>query len=142
MWSQGSVQQNKEEERQEAATEESEAGLNPDYAWLWVGLAACCLPASPLQTSGCTQLLHSQHQHIEEENPCTAFHTDTVESCREKELRELTAELSHVGNCMWLLFIFCIFMRNDFRCFFYCLLNVLLILLWTQIEVQRPVQTA
>lgn len=42
--------------------------------------------------------------------------------------------LFSVYSCMWLLFKFCIFMRNELRCFFYCLLNVLLILLWTQIE--------
>lgn len=42
--------------------------------------------------------------------------------------------LFSVFSCMWLLFKFCIFMRNELRCFFYCLLNILLILLWTQIE--------
>ncbi|CAB1413517.1 unnamed protein product [Pleuronectes platessa] len=41
---------------------------------------------------------------------------------------------------VWLLFTFCIFPRNELRSFFCCLLNSLRILLWTQTEVQRPVQ--
>lgn len=40
---------------------------------------------------------------------------------------------------MWLLFSFCASMRNELRCFFYYLLNILLIRLWTLTEwVKKP----
>lgn len=42
--------------------------------------------------------------------------------------------LSYDFSCMWLLFMFCTYMRNELKCFFYCLLNILLILLCTEIE--------
>ncbi|KAF7662470.1 hypothetical protein LDENG_00234000 [Lucifuga dentata] len=49
--------------------------------------------------------------------------------------------ISRRHSCMWLLLAFCIFIRNELRCFFYSLFNILLILLWAQLEVQHPVQT-
>ncbi|TDH01554.1 hypothetical protein EPR50_G00181420 [Perca flavescens] len=78
-----------------------------------------------MSSIGCTELINTNHSIFAIDGRILGVHG-----------------ISYLQSCMWLLFKFCIFMRNELRCFFYCLLNILLILLWTQIEVRRPVQIA